>query len=113
MNYDYANSHHYESLIRLAFNCSREEQSAHNANMLNLIWKEKDNLAVAHLKKENLLHTVQEAMNKAFYEIYKRPLSEEDRLKLATDHAHIGQCNNSDELLELCITGRDLLLKYQ
>jgi hypothetical protein len=113
MNTDYVNSYAYEGFIKLAFNCSEEEHDAHYSNMLNLMRKEKNDNSVSHLSKDKLLSVVKTAIHDALYEACGQGLPKASVDILVAAQQRIEKSHSSGELLEICITGRELLLQHR
>lgn len=112
-NNDYVRSHEYEHYIRAARLCRRDQFGAHNQEMLNVMWLEKDGYITDERKhykflkkvKENLLEATEYALNKHY-------ITEKDKQILRSFIPRINQAAVSEELLQVCSEGLDLLEKY-
>lgn len=111
---NYVKSHAYEHYITQARQCGRDEYGARNSHMLNLMWKESGNNAVAHLKHDKLLSDAKKYLLSATkYAVKERKLEKADKDLLKSYLPRIEAATESGELLEICEEGWEVLLKYK
>ena len=110
---DYVKSQPYETYIRLAMKCERDKNGAHLQNMQNLIWKEQGQNVVANMKHEKLISFIQTHLIKATKAALKWKMEKLDKEKFKKFLPLIEQSHNSDEILNICTEGVEILVKYK
>jgi len=110
---DYVASQAYESFVRLARLCEREEHGAHNSYMLNLIRKENGGGGGSHLSYEKLLSDVKQYMTGAAEFALTREMAAEDAVMIAFYLQRIKDADTSEELMEICNAGVAILINYK
>lgn len=110
---NYVISHQYESYIRLARLCGRDDFGAHNSYMNNLMDKEVDAGHVRHLKHSRLLSDVKKYMISATKFAIKRKMMKDDKEQAKLFLNRIEEATTSDELLNVCKEGIEVFVRYK
>ncbi|CAN5661240.1 hypothetical protein BH11BAC3_BH11BAC3_20640 [soil metagenome] len=110
---DYVRSHAYESYIKLARLCQREQFGAHNQHMLNLIYKDKGQGSLVFLKHNKVLSDVKKYMTSATKFAIKRKIINTDKEQVKTFLLRIEDAQTSDQLLTICKEGIEIFRIYK
>lgn len=112
MDNSYIESQYYETYIMKAYSIKdREKNGARLENMKNLITNEAGK-GVDYLKHHKLLAAVKKYMTRATKKALTYKMEKADKESFKLFLTQIDEATASDELLSVCKTGVELLLKY-
>jgi hypothetical protein len=99
---EYAKSHYYETAITKLRSCKHGEHGAFNQDMLNLMYKERDEVFVKHLTHKKLLATVKKNLTSALKFAAKNKTNSTIKMELENYIDAVFEAATSDAFLAIC-----------